>query len=84
MAISAETQNIINQLAAIKQVNGQVTIQDLRQAFFNLVPDVAHDLANKTTLFYAGQNPTDYLYIAAKEISKDAGNPLTILGSTKF
>ena len=81
---SVETQNIINWLAAIKQANGQVTIQDLRQAFTDLVPTVSTDLQNKNTLFYAGQNPTDYLYIAAKEISKDAGNPLTILGSTKF
>lgn len=84
MARSLETQNIINQLAEIKRANGQVTIQDLRQAFINLVPDVTQDLANKNTLFYAGKNPTDPLYIAAKAISKDASNPLTIMGSTKF
>lgn len=84
MARSLETQNIINQLAEIKRANGQVTIQDLRQAFINLVPDVARDLANKTTLFYAGNNPTDPLYIAAKAISKDTSNPLTIMGNTKF
>jgi len=84
MARSLETQNIINQLAAIEQTNGQVTIQDLRQAFINLVPDVTQDLANKNTLFYAGKNPTDPLYIAAKAISKDTSNPLTIMGSTKF
>ncbi|EOR05688.1 calcium-binding protein [Acinetobacter genomosp. 15BJ] len=84
MVRSAETQNIINQLAAIKQVNGQVTIQDLRQAFTDLVPTVSTDLQHKNTLFYAGQNPTDHLYIVAKEISKNASNPLTILGSTKF
>lgn len=84
MARSLETQNIINQLSAIKQTNGQVTIQDLRQAFINLVPDVTQDLANKTTLFYAGNNPTDPLYIAAKAISKDTSNPLTIMGNTKF
>ncbi|WP_252516577.1 calcium-binding protein [Acinetobacter pittii] len=84
MARSLETQNIINQLAAIQQANGQVTIQDLRQAFLNLVPDVTQDLANKTTLFYAGNNPTDPLYIAAKAISKDTSNPLTIMGNTKL
>ncbi|WP_111850147.1 calcium-binding protein [Acinetobacter baumannii] len=84
MARSLETQNIINQLAAIKQANGQVTIQDLRQAFINLVPDVTQDLANKTTLFYAGDNPTDPLYIAAKAISKDTSNSLIIMGNTKF
>ncbi|EKU39966.1 MULTISPECIES: calcium-binding protein [Acinetobacter] len=84
MARSLETQNIINQLAAIEQTNGQVTIQDLRQAFLNLVPDVTQDLANKTTLFYAGNNPTDPLYIAAKAISKDTSNPLTIMGNTKL
>ena len=84
MARSVETQNIINQLAAIKQANGQVTIQDLRQAFTDLVPTVSTDLQNKNTLFYAGKSPTDPIYIAAKEISKDTSNPLTILGSTKF
>ena len=84
MARSVETQNIINQLAAIEQANGQVTIQDLRQAFADLVPTVSMDLQNKNTLFYTGQNPTDHLYIAAKAISKDASNPLTIMGSTKF
>jgi len=47
MARSLETQNIINQFAAIEQANGQVTIHDLRQAFINLVPDVTQDLANK-------------------------------------
>ena len=51
MARSLETQNIINQLAAIEQKNGQVTIQYLRQAFINLVPIVYEDLVNKTTLF---------------------------------
>ena len=84
MARSVETQNIINQLAAIMQANGQVTIQDLRQAFRDLVPTVSADLQHKNTLFYAGKNPIDPLYVAAKAISKDASNPLTIRGNNKF
>ena len=84
MATSTETQNIINQLESIKQINGHVTIQDLRQAFTDLVPTVSTDLQNKNTLFYAGKSPTDPLFEAAKVISKDTGNPLTIMGSTKF
>lgn len=84
MTISVETQKILDQLKTIQQTNGQVTIQDLRQAFSGLIPTVAQDLANKNTLFYAGQNPADPLYVAAKNISKDVNNPLIIMGSTQF
>lgn len=52
MTTSVETQAIINQLGAIKQTTGTVTIQDLRQAFFNLVPDVSQDLSSKSTYLY--------------------------------
>ena len=80
MTTSIETQKILDQLKTIQQTNGQVTIQD----FSDLIPAVSQDLANKNTLFYAGENPTDKLYIAAKNISKDGNNPLIIIGSTQF
>ena len=79
MIISVETQKILDQLKTIQQTNGQVTIQDLRQAFSDLIPTVAQDLANKNTLFYAGQNPADPLYVAAKNISKDTNSSLIII-----
>ena len=79
MTISVETQKTLDQLKTIQQTNGQVAIQDLRQAFSDLIPAVSQDLANKNTLFYAVQNPTDPLYVAAKNISKDINSSLIII-----